>query len=137
MNVYVNKFDQFAKHKLKAKYYIRYADDFVFLSEDKSWLERQIPAVDKFLQEELRLELHSNKVFIKTLVAGVDFLGMVSFPNHRILRTKTKRRIIKRLKSKKLDLENEIISKESFGQSLQSYLGILKHCDGYSVKREI
>ena len=30
VNVYMNKFDQFVKHQLKQKFYIRYADDFVF-----------------------------------------------------------------------------------------------------------
>ena len=35
----MNEFDQFVKHKLKAKYYIRYADDFIVLLEDKAWLE--------------------------------------------------------------------------------------------------
>src|SRR3989338_1206603 len=37
-NIYMNEFDQWVKHKLKATYYIRYADDFVFLSEDRDWL---------------------------------------------------------------------------------------------------
>jgi len=35
VNVYMNKFNQFVKHKLKINYYIRYADDFVILSEYK------------------------------------------------------------------------------------------------------
>ena len=93
VNIYMNKFDQFAKHKLKAKYYIRYADDFVFLAEDKKQLENQISIIEKFLDEELQLEMHPDKVFIKTLTSGVDFLGMVNFFDHRIVRTKTKRRI--------------------------------------------
>ena len=59
VNIYMNKFDQFAKHKLKAKHYIRYADDFVFLSENKSWLETQIPATKKFLEKELKLKIFS------------------------------------------------------------------------------
>ena len=31
----MNEFDQFVKRELKVKYYIRYADDFVILSEEK------------------------------------------------------------------------------------------------------
>lgn len=137
VNIYMNKFDQFTKHKLKAEYYIRYADDFVFLSEDRSWLEKQIPVVENFLKKELELELHPNKFSIKTLSSGVDFLGMINFPHHRVLRTKTKRRMIRKLKDKKTDLENAIISKESFEQSLQAYLGILKQCDGYGAEEEL
>src|SRR3989338_3386884 len=29
VNIYMNQFDQFMKHELKVRYYIRYADDFV------------------------------------------------------------------------------------------------------------
>ena len=137
VNIYMNKFDQFAKHKLKAKCYIRYADDFVFLSQNKNQLENQIPIIEKFLQEELKLELHPNKVSIKTLASGVDFLGMVNFSHHRILRTKTKRRMIKKLEGKKQDLENKFISKKLFEQSLQSYLGVLGHCDGHKIEKQI
>jgi len=137
VNICMNKFDQFAKHKLKAKHYIRYADDFVFLSENKNWLEGQIPVIESFLAKELKLELHPDKVFIKTLNSGVDFLGMISFSDYRILRTKTKRRIIKKLKNKRQELEKEIISEKTFNQSLQSYSGILRHCEGYLIEREL
>src|SRR3989344_4564521 len=34
-NVYLNELDQFVKHKLKAKYYIRYVDDFLILHNSK------------------------------------------------------------------------------------------------------
>jgi len=79
VNVYMNKFDQFMKHKLKAKYYIRYADDFAIFSENKNYLEKMIPEISDFLETELKLKLYPNKVFIKTLSAGVDFLGWINF----------------------------------------------------------
>lgn len=134
VNVYMNKFDQFAKHEMKAQYYIRYADDFVFLSENREQLENQIPVIEKFLWEELKLEMHPDKVYIKTLSSGLDFLGMVNFFNHRILRTKTKKRMMRGIKDKKRDWENKVISEKSFERSLQSYLGILKHCEGHKIE---
>lgn len=137
VNVYMNKFDQFVKHKLMAKYYIRYADDFVILSADKEYLENITEKIRKFLFEELKLELHPNKVFIKTISSGVDFLGQVAFPNHKILRTKTKRRMFKKIKHKKEGLQNGLISEDSFNQSIQSYYGMLSHCNGYKLRREI
>lgn len=115
VNIYMNKFDQFVKHKLKAKYYIRYADDFVIFSNDKDWLLRQIPKIKYFLKNHLQLELHPDKVFLKTLASGVDFLGWVNFPNHRVLRTTTKRRIISN------------ISKNPSSESLASYRGHFRH----------
>ena len=65
VNIYMNRFDQFVKHQLKVKYYIRYADDFVLFSEDRQWLERQIVDIKDFLFSRLKLSLHPKKVFIK------------------------------------------------------------------------
>jgi len=137
VNIYMNKFDQFAKHRLKAKCYIRYADDFVIISTDKKWLDQMVGEVSKFLNNELKLELHPNKIFIKTFSSGVDFLGQIAFPNHKILRTKTKRRMFKKIKIRKEELRKGLISEESFNQSLQSYYGMLKHCNGYKLKQDM
>ena len=125
VNVYMNQFDQFVKHKLKAKHYLRYADDFVFLSENKSWLEELISQIDVFLKEKLHISLHPNKFFIKTLASGVDFLGWIHFPNHRVLRTATRRRMFHR------------IGENPTAASLQSYLGILSHGNTFKVLEEV
>ena len=137
VNIYMNKFDQFIKHKLKAKYYIRYADDFVIFSENKEWLENLIEPINKFLHNKLKLQLHPDKIFIKTIASGVDFLGMVNFFDYRILRTKTKRRMLKKIRRKYCQLGNKIILQEAFNRSLQSYLGMLKHCAGYKIEKEV
>jgi retron-type reverse transcriptase len=137
VNIYMNKFDQFVKHKLKAKYYIRYADDFVFLSEDKKLLENQIIVIQKFLLEELKLELHPDKVFLKTISSGIDFLGMINFSDHRVLRTKTKRRIFRKISRKKWEVQNGTISQKAFNQSVQSYLGILRHGNSEKLKIQL
>jgi len=137
VNIYMNKFDQFAKHKLKAKYYIRYADDFVIFSDDRNVLDKQLAQMQKFLLDELKLEMHPDKVFIKTLASGVDFLGVVHFLDHSVIRTKTKQRMLKKLKRKQEDLNSSVTSKESFSQSVQSYYGVLKHCSGYKIEKEI
>ncbi|MDR3559038.1 MAG: RNA-directed DNA polymerase, partial [Candidatus Pacebacteria bacterium] len=137
VNIYMNKFDQFVKHGLKAKYYIRYADDFVILSENKKHLEDILESIENFLHKELKLELHSDKVSIETFSSGVDFLGMVNFSDHRILRTKTKRRMFKKLYLKHKLFQEGLIFKESFSQSAQSCKGMLKHCMGYAMVGEI
>ncbi|MFH1608979.1 MAG: reverse transcriptase/maturase family protein, partial [Patescibacteria group bacterium] len=62
VNIYMNEFDQFVKHKLKVKYYIRYADDFVALSKDKKYLEDILIEIKNFLETKLKLNLHPNKV---------------------------------------------------------------------------
>ena len=124
-NIYLNKFDQFAKHRLKLKHYIRYADDFVIFSQSKTSLQKQIPLIKSFLKESLKLEIHPQKIFIKTLVSGVDFLGWVHFLKHRVLRTKTKKRMLIRL------------AKNPKKEVLISYLGLLKWGNGYKIKKQI
>jgi len=133
----MNKFDQFAKHKLKAEHYIRYADDFVIFSEDKERLENLIGEIRDFLRDKLKLQLNPNKIFIKTVASGVDFLGMVGFTDYRILRTKTKRRMLKKIVKKYEAWQGKLISEESLRQSWQSYLGMLKHCDGFKIEKMI
>lgn len=125
VNVYMNEFDQFVKHKLKAKYYIRYADDFLILSENRAWLEIQVPRIAEFLRNRLRLELHPRKVFLKTLASGVDFLGWAHFPDHRVLRTATKRRMMKRIH----------ISPRA--ATVASYFGLLRHGNTHKLQREV
>ena len=47
-NVYLNELDQFVKHKLKARYYLRYVDDFLILSKDKEELKKWRDDIGKF-----------------------------------------------------------------------------------------
>jgi RNA-directed DNA polymerase len=124
VNIYMNKFDQFVKHQLKQKYYIRYADDFVFLAESKNELEKLLPLIRKFLWESLRLELHPDKVFTKTVASGVDFLGWVHFEKHRVLRMSTKRRMIRNLKDT-----------QELG-SIIAYRGMLSHGNTWKLQRQ-
>lgn len=116
VNIYMNEFDQFVKHKLKVKQYIRYADDFVVLSHDKRYLIKTLSYMIVFLRDTLKLEMHPNKVSISTLASGVDFLGWVHFFDHRVLRTTTKRRMFRRIA--------EVDGKE---ETVASYRGMLSH----------
>lgn len=124
-NVYMNEFDQFVKRQLKAGHYIRYADDFVILSENKAWLEDLIPEIDNFLRHNLKLELHPDKIYIKTLASGVDFLGWVHFPDHRVLRTATRRRMVKRAGANPTP------------ETIASYAGLLRHGNTRKLRKEI
>lgn len=117
--------------------HLRYCDDFVIFSENKAWLEKQIPLISNFLEDKLKLKPHPKKVSIETLASGVDFLGLVNFPHHKILRTKTKKRMLKKLSEKYEDLQSGTVSRESFNQSLQSYLGILRHCKGHKIEKTL
>lgn len=124
-NVYLNVFDQWAKHKLKTRHYIRYADDFVVPSVDKKWLEDIIPQIRDFLLEELNLTLHPTKISLKTHNSGVDFLGWVNFPDYKKLRNKTKQRMFKKIVDRPLP------------EVYQSYLGLLSHGDTHNIEEDL
>ena len=126
VNIYMNEFDQYVKHMLKATYYIRYADDFVILSHDKKELETILPKIDFFLREHLKLTLHPDKVFIATIASGVDFLGWVHFADHRVLRTSTKKRMLRNL-----------VGAEEDDARVRSYLGLFTHGNTQRLRQRI
>ncbi len=120
-NVYMNEFDQFVKHQLKVKYYLRYTDDFIIAANRKEELKELLPALQEFLACVLKLVLHPQKVTISKYISGVDFLGYVIFPHHIRLRTKTKRRVMKRVCER----------------NLSSYLGVCSHANAYGLHKKI
>jgi RNA-directed DNA polymerase len=126
VNIYMNEFDQFMKHNLKARYYIRYADDFVLLSHERSWPENILPRIQEFLRDKLKLELHPDKVFITTFASGVDFLGWVHFADHRVLRVTTKKRVFRG-------------AQQNGGRAdvIASYQGLLKHGNTHKIQTRV
>ena len=115
INIYLNELDHHIKRNLKAKYYIRYADDFIIMSHDKDWLWELLPRIGEFLGDRLLLELRPNARPFRTVSSGVDFLGWVHFSHHRVLRSATRWRMLRKL--------------ERFHSPavISSYLGLLSH----------
>jgi len=124
VNIYMNEFDHYVKHTLKSKHYIRYADDFVLLSNNKNDLENNLVKIKHFLNSKLKLDLHPDKVSISTLSSGIDFLGWVHFPTHRVMRTTTKHRMIRNLKN------------STRPETVESYRGLLSHGNAYKLSTE-
>lgn len=125
VNVYMNEFDHYVKHQLKAKYYIRYADDFVILSPSRRRLDGLRASTGDFLSKRLHLDLHPDKVSIKAFASGVDFLGWVHFPDHRVLRSATRRRMFRNLDD---DASNARVA---------SYRGMLSHGNAWGLKQRV
>ncbi len=125
VNVYMNEFDQYVKNDLRIKYYIRYADDFVIMNNEKEYLQETLEKIKEFLRDKLKLSLHPDKVSIANINSGVDFLGWVHFFDHKVLRTTTKNRMYKRIKNNKKE------------EVLNSYLGLLSHGNTYKLNKKI
>ena len=132
-NIYMGKFDHFVKHTLRIKRYARYTDDFVIVSHDKAYLESLLPPIRDFLGEELKLELHPKKVTIRKYRQGADFLGYVALPYHTALRTRTKKRMYRKMKERAVSYKSGTISEAAFEGALRSYMGVLFHADAYEL----
>jgi RNA-directed DNA polymerase len=124
-NVYLNELDQFVKHRLKMKHYLRYADDFLILNIDTKYHEDYLVAINEFLEGGLKLVLHPKKISARKLSWGIDFCGYIVLPYYILLRTKTKIRILKK------------IIRCSNYQALQSYLGYFSHSSSFKISNEL
>ncbi len=130
-NVYMNEFDQFVKHELKVKFYARYTDDFVIVADDRADLEQLLPRIARFLDMHLALSLHPDKISIRSYHQGVDFLGYVCLPNRTIVRTKTRRRIFRKMRKRVDKFKAGMVSEDAVQASFTSYLGVLSHADAH------
>jgi RNA-directed DNA polymerase len=122
---------------LRIKYYARYTDDFVIVGDTQKELKNILFKVGSFLKNNLLLELHPKKIVINKYSQGMDFLGYIVLPHYQLLRTKTKKRIFKKLKMRIKQYRAGEIDKKSLNQSLQSYLGVLSHADTHKLTQEL
>lgn len=136
-NIYLNELDQFVKHGLRVRYYIRYCDDFVILSASREELEYRKTKIRIFLEQKLFLSLHPNKITIRKVLQGTDFLGYVTLPHYRILRARTKNRVFKKITEMLRMVAKGEISNKRFKNGLTSYLGLLAHCKGDKIRAAI
>lgn len=85
-NVYLNALDQFVKHELKCRWYVRYCDDFVLLARTPEELQVWKTRIEQFVQEQLDLRLNETRERLRPLTDGVDFLGYIVRPFHLLVR---------------------------------------------------
>jgi hypothetical protein len=130
-------FDHFVKHELKVKYYVRYTDDFIIVADNTKYLEELLVKIQNFIEEKLCLKLHPNKVSIRKYNRGIDFLGYVMLPNRIVMRTKTRKRMIYKLRARTKRYKDKIIDEDHFKASLQSYLGVLYHANAHKLTQEL
>lgn len=132
--IYLNEFDHYIKEKLHAKYYMRYMDDFVILSTEKTYLKNILKEIKEKLKTEYKLELNP-KTTIGTLKNGLDFLGHVYILKENKLYIKIRNRVKKNFKRKlkkinKLYLEGKV-NIQTINSVKASYKGICKEGNGY------
>jgi hypothetical protein len=145
-NVYLNALDQFVKHILKCRYYLRYCDDFMLLSVDRAQLEEWEQKIKIFLADSLALNLNSKARKLQSVSNGINFLGYIVKGAYLLVR----RRIIGNLREKLAAYEKILVSKDgrwrvyhfdreeldSLFAALASYLGHFRHADTFNLNPE-
>lgn len=116
-NVYLDALDQFVKHTLKARHYVRYCDDLVLVSPDKTQLEQWEGQIELFAREHLGLGLNDRRK-LRPVADGIDFLGYVVRPEYLLVR----RRVVSALRQRLVATE----------KALQK-LGMAAYADGHKV----
>lgn len=133
----MNELDQFVKHTLKIKNYVRYTDDFIIISRNREYLSNLLGPIEQFLIKRLHLTLHPNKVEIRSFHGGIDFLGYVALPHHIRVRTKTKRRAFRKLHERVREYTQGDIREETLKGSLRSYVGVLSHANAHRLTQKL
>lgn len=146
-NVYLNELDQFVKHHLKARYYLRYSDDCVLLDEDKERLLGWKAAIEEFLEARLRLRLNERRQTFGPISNGVDFLGYIVRPDYLLVR----RRVVNRLKARLGEYQEMLIGQkegctvlrcdptalQTLMATWSSYLAHLKMANSYRLRENL
>jgi len=135
-NVYLNELDQFVKHVLRAKHYIRYVDDFVILHRSKRVLIGYESRIKDFLSS-LKLRLHPNKCSIAPLHRGTQFLGFRIFDKHKLVRKRNIYKIRRRIYELLECYGAGLVDADKVLNSLQGWSAYAMHANTYKLRREL
>ncbi len=136
-NVYLNELDQFIKHKLKIKYYIRYVDDFVILHNSKEILKNYQSKINEFLKTNLKIELHPEKSSILKLNQNFNFLGFRIFSNHKLVRKRNWKIFKRKLGFLCQQYDLGLIDYDKIYDFLEGWLAYTKHANTYKLRKKI
>ncbi|MEA3463800.1 MAG: reverse transcriptase/maturase family protein [Patescibacteria group bacterium] len=137
VNIYLNELDQYLKHQLKVKYYVRYVDDFIILSKDKKYLHQLVKKIKAFLYDNLYLTLHPKKISISPSALGINFLGYIVFKDFILLLPQNKRLFYKKLHKLKKLFQQGKICPDYLQRSLTAWLAYCEHADSYRLRKRI
>jgi retron-type reverse transcriptase len=135
-NVYLDQLDHYAKEVMQERFYVRYMDDFLFLTDNKRHLVDLRLTIESYLAEELDLRVNK-KTSIFPVSQGIDFLGYRIWPNHRLLRKRSIKKFRRLLKVFTAKYASGKLSFKEIDNSVQSWVGHAKHADTYRLRRKV
>ncbi len=136
-NVYLNELDQYVKHKLKARYYIRYVDDFVILHKSSIMLGDYKKRINSFLKDNLELELHPEKSRIFPLHRGTPFLGFRLYPYHRAMQKRNIRTFKNKFKTLCSKYDSGKAGYDKVYDFMEGWCAYAKTANTYKLRRKL
>ena len=123
-NFYLSYFDHWVKEDKKVKYYYRYCDDIVILSDNKQYLHGLLSEIKSYFSERLKLSVKDNYQVFPIASRGIDFVGYVFYHTHTLLRKGIKQNMCRAVKKNKT-------------KSIPSYMGWAKHCNSNNLMKKL
>lgn len=135
-NIYLNELDQYIKHDLKIKYYLRYMDDFVILCDNVEMAKDMKEKIRCFVETKLHLKLNQKTNYYPNSM-GINFCGFRIYETHILLRNRSKKKIKKNIKIwnnqyhlKKLDILK-------VRAQFNSWIAHSKHANSYNLRKDV
>lgn len=135
-NIYLNELDQYIKHELRIKYYVRYMDDFILLLDTKADCKFILEQIRSFLKSYLKLELNEKSRYYPCHM-GINFCGYRIWPTHRLLRTNSKRKMKKKISKWNHLFHNGTLDYKRVLPTFNSWMGHISHCNSYKLKQHL
>jgi RNA-directed DNA polymerase len=124
-NFYLTYFDHWLKEEKRVRYYFRYADDMVILSDNKPYLHQLLSDIARYLSTNLKLTVKDNYQVFPVDDRGIDFVGYVLRHTHTLLRKSIKKSFAR------------MVKKNGDPQSIASYRGWAIHCNSKNLLNKL
>lgn len=133
-NVYLSQLDQFAKHTLRIRHYLRYMDDVAILHHDKGQLRAWLMSLRSFLRERLRLETNQ-RTTVFPASDGIPWLGWrVLEPGRRRLSRRMVVRAARRLRNLADARRDGTCTPQQFRQRFMAWIAHAEHGDTWQLR---
>jgi retron-type reverse transcriptase len=136
-NLYLNGLDYFIKFDLRIRYYLRYMDDFLIFSNEKTELTEIKEKIRKFLNDSLELRLHEDKSQIYSTSGGIKFLGFRLFFDRRRITSDNVRRFRKRINNFEYLFANGQMTKTAVKDSVRCWTAHSKYANTAMLRKNI
>jgi len=135
-NVYLDDLDQFVKHELRCRAYLRYCDDFLLFADDKATLWAWRSAIIDELAA-LRLTLHEGQAQVYPVKAGIPWLGFRVFPTHRRLKRDNVKAFARRFRAQRDAYHAGEMTLDEIRESLRAWIAHAEHGNSYRLRQSL